>query len=268
MLRRSSSLLAGAVLGLVAVGPVLAQEAGPNRAADAPVYSVITVYDVSPGDASAFEDVVMKVKEAATAGNLSSEFSWAVYEVGSEFHFVGWRTSMASFDDPNRFINAFQGTGGEAIMQEALGMFSQLVVPSHTTVQVAVPEWSYWPDGPGQMPEDFAGAMVFNAWVKFGSNQAYNENTLTLFELLEGMEFPYPVFGNRTVVGDGDLTSFIVLHDGLANFYGENNLGNYLQAAGLGEDWGEMIEARDGMLRKAMSFPAGFRADLSYLPDM
>lgn len=259
MLRRTFSLLAASALSLTATAPVLAQEGETT-------YVVATSYDVAPADAAAFEDVVMKVKQAAEEADLGYDFRWAVHQNGSVYEFVGWRTSMASFDDPNRFVDAFGGTAGEATFQEAAGMFAQLDIPTDMNVFVQVPEWTYWPSEGGVVPGEHAGLMVFQDWVRFASNQAFDENTRALIGILGEAGYPYPVIGHRSVIGEGGVASFVLLHDGLDQFYGENDLGKYLVEAGLAEKWGETIEARGAMMRKSMNHPTFFRPDLSYLP--
>jgi hypothetical protein len=259
MLRCTFSFLAASALALTAVFPAQAQEGETT-------YAVVTSYDVTPGDATAFEDVVMKVKQAAEEANLGYEFRWAVHQNGSAYDFVGWRTSMASFDDPNRFVEAFAGTAGEATMQEAFGMFAQMDVPTDTEVLLTVPEWTYWPSEGGVVPGEHAGLMIFRDWVKFASNQAFDENTKQLMSMIAEAGFPYPVIGQRMVVGEGGVAAFVVLHDGLDQFYGEKSLINYLTEAGLGEKWGEVIGARGAMMRRTVNYATTFRPDLSYLP--
>ena len=221
MLRRTFSLLAASALALTAMAPALAQESETT-------YVVATSYDVAPADAAAFEDVVMKVKQAAEEANLGYEFRWAVHQNGSEYGFVGWRTSMASFDDPNAFVDAIGGTAGEATMQEAFGMYGQLDIATDMEVFVTVPEWTYWPAEGGVVPGEHAGLMIFRDWVKFASNQAFDENTKQLMSMIAESGFPYPVIGQRMVVGEGGVAAFVVLHDGLDQFYGEKSLINYL----------------------------------------
>jgi hypothetical protein len=259
MLRRAFSLLAAAALGLSAA-PAQAQEGETT-------YAVVTTYDVAPADAGAFEDVVMKVKQAAEEAGMGYEFRWAVHQNGSKYEFVGWRTSMGSFDDPMAFINAMQGTPGEATLQEAFGMYAQMDIPTDMTVFAQVPEWTYWPAEGGVIPGEHAGLMVFMDWVPFANNQAFDENTKQLIALLQEMGFPYPVIGHRTVIGEGGVASFVLLHDGLDQFYGEKAMDNYLTEAGMAAKWGEVIEARLGMMRRSMNYPSVFRPDLSYLPD-
>jgi hypothetical protein len=259
MLRRTFSLLAASALALTATAPVHAQEGETT-------YVVATSYDVAPADAAAFEDVVMKVKQAAEEANLGYDFRWAVHQNGSAYEFVGWRTSMASFDDPNRFIDAIGGTAGEATLQEAFAMFAQLDIPTDMEVFVQVPEWTYWPGEGGVVPGEHAGLMIFRDWVKFASNQAFDENSRQLIGMLQEVGFPYPVIGQRSVIGEGGVAAFVLLHDGLDQFYGEKDLGKYLVDAGVGEKWGELIAARGAMMRKSMNYPTIFRPDLSYLP--
>jgi hypothetical protein len=260
MLRRAFSLLAASALALAAAFPAQAQEGETT-------YAVVTSYDVAPADAAAFEDVVMKVKQAAEEADMAYQFRWAVHQNGSKYDFVGWRTTMGSFDDPNAFINAMQGTPGEATMQEAFGMYAQMDIPTDMTVFVQVPEWTYWPAEGGVVPGEHAGLMIFQDWVKFASNQAFDENTKELIGMLQESGFPYPVIGHRTVIGEGGVASFVLLHDGLDQFYGPKALSKYLADAGMVERWGEVIQARGGMMRRTMNYPTVFRPDLSYLPD-
>lgn len=260
MFRRAFSLLVATAPALVAAAPAQAQEGETS-------YAVVTTYDVASADAAAFEEVVMKVKQAAEEAGMGYEFRWAVHQNGSKYEFAGWRTTMGSFDNPNAFIEAMQGTPGEATMQEAFGMYAQLDVPTDMTVYVQVPEWTYWPAEGGVAPGEHAGLMVFVDWVPYANNQAFDENTRQLIAMLGEMGFPYPIMGHRTLIGEGGVATFVLLHDGLDKFYGENAMENYLSEAGLAEQWGEVIQARRGMMRRSMSYPSYFRPDLSYMPD-
>ncbi len=259
MKRFLSSVPVFLALALATAVPLSAQE-------DAP-FTVVTTYDVAPPDAPTFEQAVTTFKHAAEQANLAPEHWWNVFQIDSRYIIVGSRASMGSFDDPNYVLSEIRGTPGAAALDEAFAVYRTIDVPTRSEVHLQVPEWSYMPEGFYGSTE-IAGVMVFEDWVPFAKQEAFDQNTRELLAALGEMDFPYPIFGSRTLLGENDKMTFVVVHDGLPAFYGENNIEGLIERAGMGERWGVLIEGRMGMMRKTASYPATYRPDLSYDPGM
>lgn len=259
MRRLITPLLASAFV-LTGAIPLAAQEE------EEPGLVHVQVFKVAPAHGDEFEAAVTKVVEAANQADLSPEFAWQMYSENGNYHLVTWPESMAEFDKEGEFEAQFVGTPGEATLQEAFSMFEELHVTTESFILDTPPDWTYMPEG-GMEMSNVEGIMVFQAWVAPGKYEAYEENTKELMGLLAEMNFTYPVIGHRTMIGDQGRTSFVVPHDGLANFYGENNMEAHLERSGLGDQWSALFEKRMELVRKLDSFPAVFRAELSYNPE-
>ena len=100
--------------------------------------------------------------------------------------------------------------------------------------------------------------------LKYGmeTETAFDESTKDVMGMLTEMGYPYPVLGHRTLVGDGGKVSFVVLHDGLADFYGPNSIESVANEAQM-EAWGEEFAKRNQMVTKRNSFNVVFLPDLS-----
>ncbi len=260
MKRSLSAIPVAAVLALASAVPAASQDQAP--------FTVITTYDVKPADAATFEQAVATFKRAAEQANLASEYGWNMWQLDSRYVITGSRKSMASFDDPNFMLSQFQGTPGQAALEEAFAVYGSIDVGVHSEVHMDAPEWSYMPANPAMDEAGMVGVMVFEDWVPFGNLQAFDQNTRELIAALAEMDFPYPVIGSRVVIGDNDKAAFVVVHDGLPGFYGENNIQTFIESAGMAEAWAKLIEARMGLMRRTASYPATHRPDLSYNPEM
>ena len=253
----SSTLAAAALLFFGAL---------PARAQDP--YIQVQVLEVAPAEISAFVDAVHTLIEAAEAADLSADFGWSVYAEGNRFHVVTSHASMTEFEDEEAFVREFQGTEGEALLGEAFEQFSSLDITASNSLSRTMPEWSYMPED-GMNEEDMQGVRVFQSWVRGGDNEeAFDENAKAAAALLGEMGWPYPVFASRVVFGEGGLITFAMVHDGLANVYGENAFDGYIETAGIGEKWGELFQARREMIRRNAVLDVTYRADLSYDPEM
>lgn len=260
-LRRLAAFAAVAPLLGGGPAPALAQEAGGQTE-----YVFVQKFQVAPGHAAKFLEAAQMVVRAAEQADLAARYGWALYRDSFDFYLVEWPESMAYFDDPEQWMRQFEGTPGHETLMGAFGMFEEVDVSSTSWVEATVPEWSYMPEDPAVGPRDYQGVYVVQDWVKFGHQQAFAENTRAIIGLLGEIGYPYPVFGHRGVIGEGGQVTFVIVHDGLDRFYGENSVERLLAAAGKQEEWGRLMEARSPMLLKAASFTAAYLPEHSYEP--
>jgi hypothetical protein len=256
MKRPAFAFLATAALCIAGIHPAWAQGEAPN------LVSVGTL-SVDPADSGEFTELVTKVVEAARMSDLDPKYRWAVYQVGNDFHFVTWPENWASLDDSGAWVREVSAGEGGALMQEA---FEELWVTANSHMAAQVDEWSYVPEE-GLQAGDHTGAVMFRAWVRPGRAEEYSENTAGIMTMLDEMDFPYPVYGHRVLMGDENLTYFVVLHDGLSSFYGDNSFEAFLEATGMGEAWGEHMSARNELIYATDFWQSTWRRDMSYMPD-
>lgn len=260
-MKRLASLLAVAALLTAGVLPAHAQEAP-----EPPNLTSVGTLTVTPAHSAQFAEVVAKVVEAATMSNLDAKYRWAVYQDGNKFHFITWPENWASLDDQGAWVREVGAGEGGALMQEAFDEFQELWVTSESHMAAQVEEWSYEPED-GLQVGDHTGAVVFQAWVRPGMAEEYSENTAGIMGMLGEMGFPYPVFGYRVLIGDENQTYFVLLHDGLSDFYGEKSIGAFLEASGMGDAWGEHMNARNELMYANDMWQSTWRQDMSYMPD-
>ena len=259
MKRLASSLLAVAALLVAGAVPAQAQEEAPN------LVSVGTI-TVTPAHSAQFGELVVKVVEAAKMSNLDAKHGWSVYQQGNEYHFVTWPENWASLDDQGAWVREVGAGDGADLMQEAFAEFEELWATSESHMAGWVEEWSHMPED-GLQAGDHTGAVIFENWVRPGRGEEYGENTASLMKMLGETGFPYPIYGHRVLLGDESLTYFVVLHDGLSDFYGEKSFGAFIEAAGIGEEWAALFEARNDLIYANDNYQTTWRQDLSYLPD-
>jgi hypothetical protein len=249
------SVLAMAAL-VFAAPPAGAQEEAPQLVS-------IGTLSVVPSQVDQFAEIVGKVVEAAGMSSLAAKHGWSTYQDGNDFHIVSWPENWAQLDDPNAFARGISEGAGAELMQEAFSEFEELWVTSNSQMAIQVEEWSYMPEG-GLQPGDHAGAVVFETWVRPGMNEEYSENTEAVMGVMSEIGFPYPIFGHRVAMGEENRTFFVVLHDGLSDFYGANSFGALIEASGIGERVGEVFSARGELTYDNDSYQVVWRQDLSY----
>lgn len=246
-------------LSLVAAAPAVAQEAE-----DRPGYSHIEAYEVEPAHTPRFLEAVAKAAEAARQASLAPRFGWGLYVRDNTFYVVSNLESMAAFDDPDLWTRQFEGTSGQATLDEAMGLFAEVRMRGEGAVERGVSEWTYTPATPAASLEEHGGVHVIEDVVKFGREEAFGENTKSLLTILEEIAYPYPVLASRTVIGRTGVVSFAVVYDDLASFYGENELEKLLAEAGKAGAWEALVAERRAMVSDVESFTARYLPAHSY----
>lgn len=265
-MRRITTTLATCLVALAAlvaalsVEPVLAQEDA------APTLATVQEFEVAPGDMEAFEDAVGKIVEAAGQAELAPKYRWSVYQKDDAFYVVDWPESMADFDDQDEWYRQYQGTPGEATLNEAFEAMAGLDVAHDMWVDEELTELAYEPPEPMEFG-DHGGVWIATEWIRMGQEEAVAENTRNLTALLEEIGFQYPVIFHRTRVGEGGRLSVVVPFDTPANLYGPKSLEAALEASDAGPRWGQLMQERNGLLRDMESGLYMYRTDLSYMPE-
>jgi hypothetical protein len=261
------TITAFASLALVAAagqGQALAQDAeysAPEMAG--PQYREITQFEVSPGDAAAFEMAIEKIVTAAEQAGLSADFGWLFYRDGSDFTLVYPIESMAYFDDEQQWMRQFQGTPGEALLMEAFGEFTGLHYSSSSHVIKVNPEHTYRPATPIENPNY---VQVIRNWVAPGQQEAHAENTVKLLALIEEVGWPYEVYAFETVIGDGGLRVYVIPYDDKALYYGDNSLSAYLAQNEKAEAWEALVVERRKLLRDSDDLEMELVPAMTYMP--
>jgi len=259
-MRRLSTLIAGLAIFILAA-PLQSQQP------ELMPYVMVETFDVGTAQAEGFAEAIEHFKMAVDGAGVSAELPWEVYRQDTRWHLVLPMPDLTRFDPANEaaFMEMFAGTPGEAHLGQAMQIMSANSAPMTSELMLLVEDWTYF-------PTDFymgsqTGASVFEAWVKVGAEETFNESTKDLFAMLTEMNYPYAVLGHRTLVGDGGKVTIVVLHDGLDSFYGANSLDSVASSVQM-EAWGELMTARDDMVTKRNSFNVQYDADLSNSPGM
>ena len=199
------------------------------------------------------------------AADLASTLPWHLYRQDTKYHMVIPMESLDRLDPASgqEMMAKIMGTEGESHLMAAMESMGAAGASMTSQFMQVVPEWTYYPAS--YDPESQTMASIFEAWLKYGVDEAYDENARDIMGMLKEMSYPYPVIGHRTLVGEGGKVSFAVLHDGLAEFYGPNAIDNVASPAQL-EAWGKAFEAQDAMVMRRNSFNAVYVPELSNAP--
>ena len=259
MKKLAISLFSVFVFALAGVVPAQAQDEAPNLVS-------VGAFTAAPAQSAQLAEVIGKVAGAANESNIDAKFAWNVFQQGNTFHIVSWPENWATFDEGGAMWAAIMEGPGQAGAQEAMAAYEELWVTTESQMLGHVEEWSYFPET--EMPDDdISGVVVFQSWVRPGMNDEFSENTASVMALVKEMGFPYPIYGHRTLMGEENQVMFVVVHDGLSNFYGDKSFGQFIEASGMGEKWAELFEARNGMIYRSDNYQAGWRKDLSFQPE-
>lgn len=250
-------VMAAALAALVAA-PVVAQDGGRWQ---------ITKLSVAPAHASDFMSGVGKLVEAAKAAGLSEEYAWYTYQADAfEWMVVSPVGSMVRFDNPNAWVEAYQGTPGEALLNEAFGTLSQLDITVNLDIVIQdVPEWAY--EGSWQ-PEGEHIAHIDEMWVKWSGEEAFDAAMKEWNGMLEAIGYPYPASVGRAVLGGSGQMMGAVFADTRANYYGDHDLMKMAEAAGHGDHVWQLYEKFVGTMHNMRHYDADFMPNLSYSPEM
>lgn len=89
-------------------------------------------WEISPADAGKWVGAIEKIVSAAKQANLSRNYGWVFYQEDIfRYRLIYPVENLAYFDDPMQWIRQFQGTPGQATLDEA---FQTLNAISSTTL--------------------------------------------------------------------------------------------------------------------------------------
>ncbi len=267
-MRKLITTAAASCLALAFAIPAWAQETSMQAYAEAaPRFIEVNQLDIAPADADAFLALVKQVRDASVAVGLDPKFRWDTYRWDNTIYFVSWHESMADFDDPSAFAQAFAGTAQEAAVQQAMTQSQGMDIVSRTEVAMYQWDWSYMPENPAIQLGQHGGIYIIDNWIAPGKQEAWAENTKGVMAMLGEMGGPYPVIATQTIMGDMRV-SFVVPFDNMSNFYGANSLQQRLADTGMQEPWGAHMEKRSPLLSKTKSQFAWYLPEHSYRPDL
>ena len=220
---------------------------------------------IDPSHVMDFEAAMTKMSEAAEAAGIT-QYRWAATQSGFEYMLYYPVPNMAYFDDPDQFWRAFAGSPGEAMAQEAMGMFMK-AAPELVSIEVVegVPAWTYVPEGTvdGENPN----AKVHSFWLKPGDDEAFDALVKEFMAFFKEVGHSYPIYGSRVRFGDASRVNFLEWFDSQENYYGINDLEKKIEAKGMGEQWQELLGRLGDFISRSDESDIMWRADLSYWPS-
>jgi hypothetical protein len=224
----------------------------------------VQTISVRPDQMDEFMETVGMVKAAAEAAQLPAKYGWNIWVKDFDVAIASMAPNMASFDDPEAWRRQFQGTPGEAMLNEAMGrMMTQIAAqPSLREVYEQVDSWSYVPAEVSFEEPSFAQRHDF--WVKPGMGEAFEKVVKDIMAFQGEMKSPYPVYGYRMQFGDAGRVTFLVMNDGWADFYGKNDMEAKMEAAGTTAKWEGIMDALRDTITSYESSQMEYVADLSY----
>ncbi len=259
-MRKLLSLAALSALLLAFATPVIAQEGS--------MFVQVSSVELAPADADMFLEQVKVVRDAAIETNLDPKYRWDVYRWDNTLYFVSWHETLANLDDPQAFMQEFQGTSAADRVMAAFNKANALhSVSSSSSISMSRPDLSYMPAASAVQPGQHGGIYVIEQWPKGDQYQAFEASVKKIMGMLGEMGGVYPVFTSMDVVGDGGVT-FAIPFDNMSNFYGANSLERRLEATGKSAAWGELTRAHQKMLNRTHSQFGMYLPEHSYRPDL
>lgn len=225
----------------------------------------IETIKVLPKDAKAYEATIAKVVEAARLAQMSPDFKWAFMNDGFTYALVYPFKKMAYWDDPQQWMRAFQGTPGEAKLNEAFGEFSQLSMRTVSAEVVEhVKDWSYDPATPVQ---DAYLAHLESFWVASGKQEQFAEVTKEIMAFFKELSYPYSIAGHRTHFGDTDRATFVIWYNDRGAFYGANSVDKLVAKKAMSEKWGALMGRLAEVVVDHDHGDMDYKPNMSYWPE-
>ncbi len=247
------------MFGLVVPATVLGQTDDYERGQ---LYQVST-REVLPAHAEAYESIIEKVVEAAKKGNIGVGYRWAFWSKGSTYTLVYPVANYAYFDTPDQFMRAFEGTEGEALMQEAFAEFENIArTVLMDEISELKAEWSYEPESGGVTTENLKFGHIDEIWLKSGTDEEFAELNKEWLSLFKDINYPYAYDGHEVHFGDSGRVVYVTFIDDLAEYYGVNDMMALVEAAGATERM-EALDARFNAIAERWD-----HYNMSFMPNM
>lgn len=260
------SRLITALLAAALAGPTFAL--AQDEAAEGPrQLAQVTTWQVDAAQIGEWETAIKKVVEAAEAADLGMDRGWLFYQTSpTRYVLVFPVANMAYFDDPDQWMRSFEGTQGEAVLQEAFAMISNV---DHRVITNEMIErksdWSYMPESYAPSGEGFV--HVEQMWLRPGQQQAFDAVVKEYMAFFASIGYPYQVIGHEVHFGaQSDRVDFAIFADDRAKFYGENNFNTLAEAAGQSGVMESLFAKLTPTIVDWDHMDADYRADLSYWP--
>lgn len=257
--RTVTALMAAALL---APASARAQEGEEYQRGD---LAQVTTWEVQPDQAEAWEGAMKKFVAAAEQANLGQEHGWWFWNDLYTYTLVFPVSSFAYFDAPQQWMQAFEGTAGKGLMEEAMAEAAAVdarVISD--AIAEEVPAWGYQPAAEFDMATaKFAHVDV--AWMKPGKDEQFAEAMEAWAELAKVIDYPYPYVTHRMHFGDGE-TLFVTFFDSKSDFYGAKSFDALVAAKGAGEQMMELLAKWNAAVARAQHYDIAARPELSYWP--
>jgi len=251
---RSLTLLFALALALA--GPLSAQE-GLGQ-----LWEVQTI-EVRPDHIDEFMEVVGKIHQAAEASSLAGEYGWHIWVDGFDVIIASPASNMASFDDPTAWVREFQGTPGEAILNEAMEAMGDIAAtPASREIWEVVEDWSWSPEtAPFEQP---GHAELFEFWVRPGKMEEFQEVAKEIAAFAGRSGGVYPMTGYRFQFGEVGRAAFIVFLDDWASYYGPNSMESRIAGTPAAAEWEDILTRLRDCITDFDKTQIDYVADLSY----
>lgn len=222
-------------------------------------------WEISPADAGKWVGAIEKIVSAAKQANLSRNYGWVFYQEDIfRYRLIYPVENLAYFDDPMQWIRQFQGTPGQATLDEA---FQTLNAISSTTLSDQVIQkvrtWSREvPPGSAELPH----AHVDEIWLKGGTEDQYDALMKEMIAFVNEIGYAYPIDGYRPRLGGTGQHFVVTFFDNRENFYGAKNLDRLVEQKGATERWQGMLARFSQLATRATHYDADFLPNMTYMP--
>ena len=231
------TLIAAALLACVLAPTVAAQEETSERGQ----LWRVRLYEVAPAHVIPWFTAIQKIAAAAGEANLDQQWGWTVWVDFPRYYISNPVTNMAAFDDPGAWSRQWEGTAGQAALEEARQALEPLDAKLVSTeIYEHEIDWSYMPAAPAFEGAP-GGADVNEFYILPGKAEEFEATVGEAIEMLGKIGYPYTMNGYRVIMGEGSKTVFLTFWDNREAYYGANSQERLLEQHGMTEAWQGLV---------------------------
>jgi hypothetical protein len=224
----------------------------------------VRVFDVAPAHVIQWANGVQKIAQAASESNLEQQWGWTVWADFPQYYVSNPVPNMAAFDDPGAWNRQFEGTDGQATLQEAMqdlqGLDAKVISDEIYEYEAG---WSYTPEQPA-FDGTPGGADLSEFYIAPGKSEEFQSIVGEAIAMLEKIGYPYTMSGYRVIMGEGQKTVFVTFWDTREAYYGENSQDRLLEQHGMTQAWQELVARFLDTISNAKSRTIEYSADMSH----
>ena len=246
-------------LAALVAGPTHAQESEAERGQ---LWEVVHM-EVPPEKGPAYEEVIQDLVQLAGEQGVGPDYAWHYWANGFDYLMAYPMENFSAFDDPMAFVRQLGEEGGQRLEALHRRIHDEAgAKPTRIEVHEAVPGWGYEPEG--GWPDSLTYAMRYTFELKPERMDAVGELAKEFVGAWEAMDYPHPISGYRTWIGEVDKVRFLFFIDDPSAFMGSESPMAVAERAGQGERYGALLEEMATYIEAMEEDLIAYRPEMSY----